>query len=105
MKPIERTLIIVLLAVCAVALALLAVGSLQTATAERARMEYVQSIADQTTANLQTIQAALDSYQDTAYGSGVDRIAEQQLLATETTNILLTKVADQLALLTLLLVK
>lgn len=38
----------------------------------------------------------IDTYDEVAYGPQVDRIAEQQLLATETTNNLLGQLAQQL---------
>jgi hypothetical protein len=105
MKPFERILIIVLLAFCAIMLAMITANSLGLTAAGRARAEYAETIRTQTTQNLTDMQTVLDGYQKAAYGGGdIDRISEQQLLASETTNVLLAKAINQLALLTLLLV-
>lgn len=103
MKPIERTLIIVLLAVCAISLSIIAIQGISAAGAASARAEFVESIRSQSDANLAEMQLVLDAYKEAAYGDSVDRIAEQQLIATETTNLLLTKVVNQVTLLTLLM--
>lgn len=41
-------------------------------------------------------QDIIDTYQDVAYGPRVDRIAEQQLLASETTNDLIGQLIQQI---------
>ncbi len=80
-------------------LAILAVNSIQANQAEQARLAKLQEINSQMVSTVSEIDIALNSHQDTAYGGGeIDRIAEQQLLATETTNILLSKLSYQLAL-------
>jgi hypothetical protein len=105
MKPIERILTIVLLAVCAISLSIIAIQGISAATVQSARADYIETIRTQTVQNLDDAAAAIQTYQDTAYGGKVDRIAEQQLLATETTNAMLAKVVNQVVLLTLLLLE
>lgn len=99
MNKIERTYLFVVLAFIAIALAILAFGSLQAAQARQARLAEYERITGFITQTIDEVNAAQKAYQTAAYGSSVDRIAEQQLLATETTNVLLANLASQIGLL------
>jgi hypothetical protein len=106
MKTFERIVLYCLLTVCAISLAINAYYNLSADAASRAGVEYRESIRSQTLQNIADLQTTVDNYEKAAYdNSAVDRIAEQQLLATETTNVLLVKVTNQIALLTLVILK
>lgn len=100
MSKFERIFYPVMLTICAALLLLILVNSIQASKADLERRLQAQIVQDMITNTAEEIDTVIQNYEDAAYNSTeVDRISEQQLLATETTNALLVRLSYQLSLL------
>lgn len=99
MKTVEKIIFYALLVLIAAALCVLAINSIQANQAQQERLAQVETVQKLISDSALQVDRILSNYEDAAYSSDVDRIAEQQLLATETTNLLLAKLNQQIALL------